>query len=108
MPIAAVHCQNYYLLRLTLYQLAISREASQAEVMQTAAIKHKVRCFRKRKSCCHIIAISQASIAAPTLTAMQGFQGKKECSVHLLSYFLVLHEYSVNSIKHDSIRARSQ
>ena len=52
-----------------------------------------VRRFRKRKSCSHVIAISQAGIAAPTLTAMQGFQGKKECSAHLLSHFEVLHEY---------------
>ena len=36
-----------------------------------------VRCFRKRKSCCHEIAIPQARIAAPTLTVMQGFQAKK-------------------------------
>ena len=36
-----------------------------------------VRRFRKRKSCWHVIAIPQASIAAPTLTVMQGFEAKK-------------------------------
>ena len=36
-----------------------------------------VRCFRKRKGCCHVIAIPHAGIAAPTLTVMQGFQAKK-------------------------------
>ena len=34
--------------------------------------------FHKRKSCCHVIAIPQAGIAAPTLTVMQGFQAKKK------------------------------
>ena len=29
------------------------------------------------KSCCHVIAIPQAGIAAPTLTVMQGFKAKK-------------------------------
>ena len=47
-----------------------------------------VRCFCKWKNCCHVIAISLASIAAPTLTEMQGFQGKKEHFVHLLSPIL--------------------
>ena len=42
-----------------------------------------VRRFRKRKSCCHVIAIPQAGIAAPTLTVMQGFEAKKR----LLSAF---------------------
>ena len=37
----------------------------------------KVRRFRKQKSCCHVIAIPQAGIAAPTLTIMQGFEAKK-------------------------------
>ena len=37
-----------------------------------------VRRFRKRKSCCHKIAIPQAGIAAPTLTVMQGFAAKKK------------------------------
>ena len=36
-----------------------------------------VRRFRKRKRCCHVIAIPQAGIAAPTLTVMQGFEAKK-------------------------------
>ena len=36
-----------------------------------------VRRFRKQKSCCHVIAIPQAGIAAPTLTVMQGFEAKK-------------------------------
>ena len=36
-----------------------------------------VRRFCKRKSCCHVIAILQAGIAAPTLTVMQGFEAKK-------------------------------
>ena len=34
--------------------------------------------FRKQKSCCHVIAISQAGIAVPTLTVMQGFEAKKD------------------------------
>ena len=46
-----------------------------------------IRHFCKRKSCCHVIVISQAGIVAPTLTLMQGFQGKKERAVHLLSHF---------------------
>ena len=37
-----------------------------------------VRRFRKLNSCCHIIAIPQAGIAAPTLTVMQGFQANKK------------------------------
>ena len=40
-----------------------------------------IRRFRKQKSCCHI-SIPKAGIAAPTLTVMQGFQAKKDCSVH--------------------------
>ena len=36
-----------------------------------------VRRFRTRKSCCHVTAIPQAGIAAPTLTVMQGFRSKK-------------------------------
>ena len=46
-----------------------------------------VCCFLKRKSCCHVITIPQAGIAAPTLTVMQGFQAKKDCSVHFLFHF---------------------
>ena len=38
--------------------------------------------------CCekllHVIAISQAGIAAPTLTVMQDFKAKKNCSMHIL------------------------
>ena len=45
-----------------------------------------VRRFLKRKSCCHIIAFPQAGIAAPTLIVMQGFEAKKDCSVHFLSH----------------------
>ena len=56
-----------------------------------------VRRFRKRKSCCHVIAIPQAGIAAPTLTVMQGFEAKKKyCSVHFL--FLVLSIASILQI----------
>ena len=36
-----------------------------------------VRCFRKQKSFCHVIAIPQAGIAASTLTVIQGFEAKK-------------------------------
>ena len=36
-----------------------------------------VRRLRKRKSCWQVIAIPLASIAAPTLTVMQGFEAKK-------------------------------
>ena len=36
-----------------------------------------VRRFGKRKICCHVIAIPQGGIAAPTLTVMQSFQAKK-------------------------------
>ena len=36
-----------------------------------------IRRFHKRKSCCHVIAIPQAGIAAPTLTVMQGFKANK-------------------------------
>ena len=42
-----------------------------------------VRRLRERKSCWHVIAISQASIAAPTLTVMQGFEAKKDCFVRI-------------------------
>ena len=45
-----------------------------------------VRRFRKQRSCCHVIAIPQAGIAAPTLTVMQGFEAKKDSFVHLLSH----------------------
>ena len=38
--------------------------------------------FRKQKSWCNVIAILQSGIAAPTLTVMQGFQAKKDFSVH--------------------------
>ena len=45
-----------------------------------------LRCFRMRKSCCPRIAISQAGIAAQTLTLMQGFERKiKECNAILHS-----------------------
>ena len=44
-----------------------------------------VRRFRKRKSCCHVIAIPQAGISAPTLTVMQGFQAKKRL-LHAFSF----------------------
>ena len=37
-----------------------------------------IRRFRKRKSCCHVIAIPQAGIAALTLTVMQGFKANKK------------------------------
>ena len=43
-----------------------------------------VRRFCKRKSCCHVIAIPQAGIAAPTLTVMQGFHAKKRLPHALL------------------------
>ena len=51
--------------------------------------------FRKRKSCWHVIAISEACIAAPNLTEMQGFQAEKERSVHHLSHSCVLRLYSI-------------
>ena len=47
-----------------------------------------VRRFRKRKSCCHVIAIPQAGIAAPTLTVMQRFQAKKGM-LHALPFLLL-------------------
>ena len=53
-----------------------------------------VRCFRKQKSCCHVIAIPQAGIAAPTLIVAQGFQEKKDCSAHLFSHFEAFRPYS--------------
>ena len=41
--------------------------------------------MHKQKSCWHVFAIPQASIAAPTLTVTQGFEAKKkDCSVHIL------------------------
>ena len=55
----------------------LKREASHSKLAQGGALKRTVRRFRKRKSCCHVIAIPQAGIAAPTLTVMQGFQAKK-------------------------------
>ena len=54
-----------------------------------------VCCLRKRKSCCHVVAIPPAGISAPTLTVMQGLKQKKDCSVHMLFRFCVLHLYSV-------------
>ena len=45
--------------------------------------------FRKRKSCWHVIAISQAGIAAPTLTEMQGFEANKR--MFRASPFALLH-----------------
>ena len=45
-----------------------------------------VRRFHKRKSCCHVIAISQAGIAAPILTATKGFQAKKMLRSFPLSF----------------------
>ena len=47
--------------------------------------------LRKRKSCWHVIAIPQASIATPNLTVMQGFEAKKDCSIDIFPPFLVLH-----------------
>ena len=52
---------------------ASAREASHAEVTKTLQSSVMIRCFRKQKSCSHVIAIPQAGIAAPTLTVMQGF-----------------------------------
>ena len=43
-----------------------------------------IRRFCKRKSYCHVIAIPHAGIAASTVTVMQGFQAKKDCSMHFL------------------------
>ena len=37
-----------------------------------------VRRLFKQKSCCHVIAISQAGIAAATLTKMVGFRSKRK------------------------------
>ena len=54
-----------------------------------------VRHFRKRKSCHHVIAIPQAGIAAPTLTGMQGFEAKKDSSVHFLRRSCIPRLYSV-------------
>ena len=54
-----------------------------------------VRRFHKQKSCCHIIAIPQAGIAAPTLTVNARFWSKKGCSLHFLSQSCVLRLYSV-------------
>ena len=53
-----------------------------------------VRRFRKRKICCHAIAISQAGIAAPTPTVMQGFQTKKNAA----SISFTISQYSVNTL----------
>ena len=54
-----------------------------------------VRRFHKRKSCCHVIAIPQAGISAPTLTVMQGFEAKeKDCSLHFLSLSCVYTSYT--------------
>ena len=51
--------------------------------------------LRKQKSYCHVIAIPQASIAAPTLTVMQGFEAKKRllgaCPSPLLHTASILH-----------------
>ena len=52
-----------------------------------------VRRFRKRKSCWHVIAISQALIPAPTLTEMQGFQANKR--MLRASPFPLLHTASI-------------
>ena len=49
-----------------------------------------VRRLRKRKSCWHEIAFPQASIAAPTLTVMQGFEAKKRLLCAYLFPFLIL------------------
>ena len=49
-----------------------------------------VRRLRKRKSCWRVIAIPQASIAAPTLTVMQDFEEKKR----LLRAYLSLIPYT--------------
>ena len=59
-----------------------------------------VRRFRKRKSCCHVIAIPQAGIAAPTLTVMQGFEAKKNLrafSFPFLSTASILHILSFHA-----------
>ena len=45
------------------------------------------------KSCCHVIAIPQAGIAAPTLTVMQGFKAKKKIIRAIPS--LILHTASI-------------
>ena len=47
-----------------------------------------VRCFCKRKSCCHVIVIPQAGIATPTLTVMQGLEAKKRLLRAFPSQFL--------------------
>ena len=47
-----------------------------------------VRRLHKRKSCWHVIAIPQASIAAPTLTVMQSFEAKKDCFVYRTNYHI--------------------
>ena len=57
--------------------------------MQGVALKRNVRCLGKRKSCWHAIAIPQASIAAPTLTVMQGFEAKKKLLRVYFSPFLI-------------------
>ena len=52
--------------------------------------------FRKRKSCCHVIAISQAGVAAPNQTLMQGFEGKKKNGSCITFPTPVLRVYSAN------------
>ena len=47
-----------------------------------------VRRLRKQKSYCYVIAIPQASIVAPTLTVMQGFEAKKALLCAYPSQFL--------------------
>ena len=81
---------------MTGFSNADQREASHAEVTQGAAMKRNGTSLCQRKSCCHIIAITQAGIAAPALTVMQGFQAKKDCSMHFLFHSCKLRLYSVS------------
>ena len=50
-----------------------------------------LRRFHMRKSCCSVIATSQAAIAAQTLTLMQGFE-ETECNPILHSHIHSQHE----------------
>ena len=53
------------------------REVSHSNLRREPHSIVTVRRFRKRKNCCHVIAIAQAGIADPTLTVVQGFKAKK-------------------------------
>ena len=58
-----------------------------------------VRRLRKRKSWWHVIAIPQASIAAPTLTVMQGFKAKKKKIAPCISFPVSARNPSANQTR---------